>query len=194
MEVVSVFDCSFGLTDWSQMEQGWLPHDRCVTLILMPAPGVSMLPLSSAARVLMLSVLPGLPGVNVYVQLAAPWAGCHVVPPSSDTSMPPTWPPVSVAVPTTVTGVPLGTLEPLAGAVIVEVGAVVSVDAPLTTRPAIGVVGCAFMSARMLIVACCTLASAVEAAIPPPTSCTPSRPKDQSTVPAPKTSAWLGAR
>src|SRR3981081_275096 len=68
--------------------------------------GLSRLPLSSTAR-LRIVVAPETPGVHEYVQLAAPVALCQVVPPSVETSTPATTPPVSLAVPETVTAVPL---------------------------------------------------------------------------------------
>ena len=63
-------------------------------------------------------------------------AGCQVEPPSVDTSTPATTPPpVSAAVPVIVTFVPSVTFAPAAGDVIVEVGAVVSVDFVARTSP-----------------------------------------------------------
>src|SRR3954451_22253462 len=60
-----------------------------LTLTLTPAPGVCRLPLSSTARTLMFAV--GLPcATQAYVQPVVPVAGCHVVPPSVDTSTPAT--------------------------------------------------------------------------------------------------------
>jgi len=102
-------------------------------------------------------LVPGVPGVNEEVQLAPPWAGCQVAPPSIEISIAPTCPPTSVAVPVMLTGVPLGTEAPLAGAVMVEIGAVMSVDCVAPTRgPPAGraTPGCAPISARRLIVAC----------------------------------------
>src|SRR4051812_16085510 len=110
--------------------------------------------LSSAALALIVTV-PVLGTLPVYVQDSRPSAGCQVLPPSSDTSTPPTRPPTSDAVPVTVIAAPLRTEAPGAGEVIVVVGGVVSVDAVAPTSPLISVAGCAPMSARMLTVACC---------------------------------------
>ena len=52
-------------------------------------PGTSRFPLSSTARDSTCTV-PLAPGVHVYDQLPVPRAGCHVVPPSTDTSTPAT--------------------------------------------------------------------------------------------------------
>ena len=117
-------------------------------------------------------------------------AGCQDAPPSVDTSTPATRPPTSVAVPLTVTVVPLAIDAPDAGVLIVATGPVVSVDAVAATRPVIRVAGCAFMSARRLTVACCMRGSA---AAPAP-SCSWSRPHAHWIEPAENTSAPLGAR
>src|SRR3954452_19041029 len=69
-----------------QMEMGpWTETE-------MPAFGVSMLPLSSTARLRMIAV-PFWFGDQVYVQLNRPTAGCQVPPPSTETSTPATVPP-----------------------------------------------------------------------------------------------------
>ena len=57
-------------------------------------------------------------------------------------------PPVSAAVPLIVTGLPTGTVEPVAGDVIVDAGAVESLDAIAVVKPACKVLGCTPMSAR----------------------------------------------
>jgi hypothetical protein len=77
-----------------------------------------------------------------------------------------------------------------AGAVIVEPGALASVDALAATSPDCSVAGCAPMSARRLSVACCMRTSAA----PLPRSWFESSPHDHWTVPAPNTRAPLGAR
>ena len=59
----------------------------------------------------------------------------QVAPLSVDTSTPPTRPPVSVAVPLIVTGLPTGSVAPAAGELIAVVGAVVSVEAVAAVRP-----------------------------------------------------------
>src|SRR5229473_3568467 len=78
-----------------------------VTLTVIPAAGTSMFPLSSVARVLIVAV-PRVVGVHVYVQLSRPAStGCHVEPPFTDTSTPPTAPPpASTALPLIVVGLP----------------------------------------------------------------------------------------
>ena len=80
-----------------------------VTLTVVPADGVSRLPLSSTARVLIVvdRVAVGDPGVapgDGVLRLDIVVAGCQVVPPSVETSTPATTPPpASVAVPVMVT-------------------------------------------------------------------------------------------
>src|SRR5215471_14964099 len=111
-------------------------------------------------------------------------AGCRVVPPSVETSTPATTPPpVSAADPLTVTAAPSDSVAPEDGDVIVEVGAVVSVDAVAAVTPDISVVGCTPMSANRFTVACC-MAESVLVVSPPLSS-----PHDHCTVPAPNTSA-----
>src|SRR5262249_21465397 len=121
-----------------------------------PAEGISRFPLSSTARLLIVTE-PDVPEVfQLYVQLARPLAGCHVAPPLTETSTPPTTPPPpSVAVPLMVTVLPWVRIEPPVGETIVEVGAVVSVDAVAATSPAWRVAGCTPMSANRFTVACC---------------------------------------
>src|SRR5690348_4656241 len=141
-----------GVTALPQMEQVQ------PTLIERPVEGVSTLPLSSTARVLM--VVVGLPcATQLYDQLVVPVAGCHVVPPSVDTSTPATTPPVSAAVPLTVILVPSATFVPAAGEVMLDVGAVESVDLVAAVTPAIGAYGWAPMSAKRFTVACCMATS-----------------------------------
>src|SRR5947208_10240872 len=81
------------------------------TVTVTPADGVSMLPLSSTARLFSVTK-PVTSGVQLYVQLSRPLAGCQVTPPSVDTSTPPTTPPASVAVPLTITLTPLCSVAP----------------------------------------------------------------------------------
>ncbi len=128
---------------------------------------------------------------HVYVHVPRPVAGCHVWPLSVDTSTPPTTPPpVSLAVPLIVTWLP-GVIEAFgAGAVIVDVGAVESLETVAAVIPLISVDGCTPMSANRLTVACCIRASA--AALP--RSWLESSPQDHCTVPAPNTRAPLGVR
>src|SRR5262245_63219952 len=85
-----------------------------VTVTLTPAPGVSTLPLSSVARLFRLTA-PAMLAVHEKVQVPRPAAGCQVVPPSVETSTPPTRPPVSDAVPLIVTTVFCGIEAPGAG-------------------------------------------------------------------------------
>ena len=68
--------------------------------------------------------------------------GCQVLPLSVDTSTPATTPPpLSVAVPETVTVLPLAMVELAAGEVILDVGGVLSVAAVAATKPDSRVVG-----------------------------------------------------
>ena len=106
------------------------------------------------------------------------------MPPSVETSTPATAPPVSVAVPETVTAVPSVTVALLAGAVSVATGAVVSVVLVARVSPLAGANGCAPMSASRLTVAWRIV---VFGALP--IGFALSRPQDHCTVPAPKTSA-----
>src|SRR4029450_8778591 len=110
-----------------------------------------------------------------------------VDPPSVETSTPATTPPVSAAVPVTVTWLPSVTVAPLDGDVNVAVGAVVSVVLVARIRPEIGAYGCTPMSANRFSVACRWVVFGVL-----PIGLALSRPHDHWTVPAPKTSAPLG--
>src|SRR5437764_10902474 len=105
-------------------------------------------------------------------------------------------PPVSPAVPDTVTCDPSVRADPAAGFVMAEVGAVLSVDAEAAVRPLISVVACAPMSPNRLIVACCITGSGVAPLGGPFAlhALVSSRPHDHCTVPAPNTSAPLAAR
>src|ERR1043166_456581 len=69
-------------------------HGHCGFWIVTvtPAAGVSIFPLSSTARLLMVT-LPRRVGVHANVHDSRPIAGCHVAPPSTDTSTPATMPP-----------------------------------------------------------------------------------------------------
>src|SRR5690349_9432694 len=74
----------------------------------------SRLPLSSTARAMTVAV--GAPCArHVYDHDVVPVAGCQVLPPSVDTSTPATTPPLSVAVPLTVTCEPSAAADPFAG-------------------------------------------------------------------------------
>src|SRR3954452_10038871 len=107
-----------------------------------PAPGLSMLPLSSTARVR--TVLEGAPwAIQVNDHELVPVAGRQVAPPSVDTSTPPTTPPpVSAAVPEIVTREPSVIVAPPTGDEIDDVGAVVSTDLVATVTSGWGVEGC----------------------------------------------------
>src|SRR5580700_6533412 len=117
--------------------------------------------------------------------------GCHVEPPSVDTSTPATTVPLAdVAVPETVTVLPFWTVAPDEGDVMVEVGGVVLViDGPVTS-PDISVAGCAPIMDSRLTVACC-MALSVGSSSP---SWLAFSPHAHWTVPASKTSAPLAAR
>jgi hypothetical protein len=113
-------------------------------------------------------------------------AGDQVWPPLVDTSTPATTPPpASVAVPV---------MTPPLFAVIVDVGGVASVGGQVTTRPGIRVAGCAPMSAKRLTVACCVSGSGAPLGPASLQAFVVSSPHDHCTVPAPNTSAPLGAR
>lgn len=127
-----------------------------------------------------------------------PVASWKVLPPSVETSTEATTPPpVSAAVPVIVIASPLFTVLPEVGEVIVAVGAVWSVVSVAATSPLCRVEGCAPISAIRLTVACCIVGSGgfsdgsvaywFQALVL-------SRPQDHCTVPAPNTSAPLGAR
>src|SRR5204863_229523 len=75
------------------------------------------LPLSSTARLRSVA-LPSPPGIQLKLQVAVPCATCHVAPLSTETSTLATTPPVSVAVPVIVTGLPLWTCALATGAVV----------------------------------------------------------------------------
>jgi len=62
-------------------------------------------------------------------------------------------PPASLAVPVMLTGVPIDTVTPVAGDVIIEVGGSESVDGLAGTSPGWSVAGCTFMSASRFTVA-----------------------------------------
>src|SRR2546428_199277 len=118
-----------------------------VTLTVVPAPGVSWLPLSSTAR-LLITAGPALDGAQWYVQFAPPVARCHDTPPLTETSTAATVPVGSDAVPLITTSVPPANVDPLVGETIVEMGTSVSTDAVAGMSPAIRVTGCTPMSAN----------------------------------------------
>src|SRR6185503_6926645 len=116
-----------GTVDGAQMLHGQVPE--AVIVIVTPPDGVSMLPLSSYERLLMFAdPVPLTTQLND--QFDVPVARVQVTPPLVDTSTPDSRPPPdSAAVPVMVIGVPAVNEAPLAGAVIVEVGGAMSVDA-----------------------------------------------------------------
>ncbi len=125
-----------------------------LTVTLMPGEGVSVFRLSSVARLLIVTE-PVAPGVQLYVQVVVPLAGCHVFPPSTDTSMPATIPPPSLAVPDIVTALPDCTVAPEVGELMEEIGGLTSVEAEAGINPDCSVAGCTPISARRFTVACC---------------------------------------
>src|SRR4030095_15019641 len=68
------------------------------TVTVTPAPGVARSALASTDRLVRVTD-PDPLGVQLYVQVARPLAGCQLAPPSTETSTPPTPPPLSVAAP-----------------------------------------------------------------------------------------------
>src|SRR4051794_7949691 len=134
--------------------------------------------------------------IQLYVQDVVPVAGCQLAPLSVDTSTPATMPPLSAAVPVTVTAVPSTTTAPATGLVIVEVGGVVSVLAATGCSVDISVVAWSPMSANRFTVACCITGSGASPTFGPLLShaLVVSSPHAHWTVPAPKTCAPLGAR
>ena len=145
---------SFGFCGTALAGQMVHGHVRPPTVTLTPGDGAPMFALSSVARARSVAV-PALLGVQVYVHELVPVARCQVAPLSVETSTPATTPPpVSVAVPDTVTALPTLVLEPFAGAVMLAVGGVVSVDLLAATRPVCRVAGWTPMSASRLTVAC----------------------------------------
>src|SRR4051812_47815530 len=97
-----------------RLEHGQLP---LLTVTVIPGPAISMLPLSSIARLRIVDG-PGPPGSQLYVQLEPPCAACHVAPPSVETSTAATSPFVSVAVPAMVNTVPEPIGDPPVGDVM----------------------------------------------------------------------------
>src|SRR5215467_4263566 len=110
----SLFESTAGVAVLSQMLHG----HSLYTVTVRPVDGCSVLPLSSVALLRIVSV-PWTFGVQVYVQLPVPDAGCHVAP-SRETSTAPTAPPVSLAVPLIVMGTPNSIAAPGTSDVIVD--------------------------------------------------------------------------
>src|SRR2546426_10327711 len=134
LPLVSPLEMIAGTALEFQIEQG---HGRVATLILIPAPGVSRFAVSSTARLLIVT-LPAILGVHVCVHVLLPGvhpdAGCHVAPPSTETSTPATRPPPeSVALPVIVAD--CGTVKVAPGRLIVDTGDAVSMDCEAGTRP-----------------------------------------------------------
>src|ERR1700754_3468031 len=136
--IVKCTPSSTALGSLARMANGWSagvnkPTAAAgVTVTVTPAAGDSMLRLSSTARDLMVNV-PESNGHQVYVQLVVPVAGCHVVPPSVETSTTATSPPLSLAEPEIVTGCCCTRLAPAVGVEMIETGAVWSVEALAAT-------------------------------------------------------------
>src|SRR3954469_4694608 len=136
-------------------------HAPTTTETVMPGPAASRLPLSSTAR-LRIVTGPRTLGDQSKLHVVVPAATCHVLPPSTDTSTLATSPPpCSVAVPLIVRRLPLSTCPPDTGEVMIVVGAKISVDSPLKisgragSAPGCSVPGRTFMSASRFTVACC---------------------------------------
>ncbi len=86
--------------------------------------------------------MPSTVGTNVYDQVSRPIAGCHEAPPSTDTSTAATRPPpLSTAVPDSVTADPISSDDPGAGDTRVDTGGNVSVDFVAATSPLWRLVG-----------------------------------------------------
>src|SRR5262245_60012714 len=103
---------------------GHVPPTARITVI---SAGVACtFPLLSTARLLIVAC-PGVVGVHIKLHEVVPVAALKVAPPSTDTSTLATVPPpASLAVPVMLTAVPVNTVAPALGEVIVEVGGVVS--------------------------------------------------------------------
>src|SRR3954467_8522750 len=105
-----------------------------VTVTVVPAVSVWMLPLSSVARLLS-TVLPMPLTSHVYVQFWRPVARRQVAPPSVETSTPAAVPLVSDAVPLIVTVVPDATDALAAGEMIADTGGTTSAVGVAGVRP-----------------------------------------------------------
>src|SRR6185295_3619792 len=96
---------------------------------------------------------------QVKLQIEVPSAVRHVAPLSTETSTAATTPPTSLAVPVIVIGLPLWTCAPIAGDVMTEFGATMSLDGMVAISGRVGsapicrVAGCAPMSASSVTVA-----------------------------------------
>src|SRR5438105_3910535 len=158
LALVSPLDATAGTVFALQIEHG---HGRDATVTVIPAPGTSRFALSSTARVLMVTV-PACAGVHVCVHRLCPGAhpdtGCHVAPPSTETSMPATRPPPkSAALPVIVAG--CWRPNALVGGSMVDAGEAASPDIIAGTSPGWIDAGCTPMSANRFTVACCILMS-----------------------------------
>src|SRR6267378_2739366 len=142
-----------GTADGDQMVHG----QSCPLTGRLTEVGAERFPLSSTARLISVTA-PSVEGLTLYVQFSLPAAGCHVAPPSMETSTPPTTPPPwSVAVPDMVVGTPA--CNPPDTVLTVVTGGVVSVDFVAGTSPGCNVPGCTPISANRLTVACCMFRS-----------------------------------
>ncbi len=152
-DLVSFAETMVGTAVGGQIVQG-----HCtVTLTVIEVGTAWRLPMSSTARTMMATGPEMLGGAQSYCQLVSPVAWNHRVPPSKEISMPATTPPpVSAAVPWTVTVVPPTKEAPVDGLLIAEVGGAVSVDWVAGTRPGCSVTGWQLhRSAKRFTVACC---------------------------------------
>ena len=166
----SIEDASPLSTFSGPREEFQMLHGQVCGITVIPTPpaglpplvaGFSRLPLSSTARVCKLTG-PRVAGIHENDHVPRPTAGCHVWPPSTETSTPATVPPpASVAVPVIVIAAPACTLAPAAGDVMVDTGGKESVDAVAKVNPDWMLAGCTPISANRLTVACCMLLSGV---------------------------------
>src|SRR5215831_5001274 len=113
----------------------WAVHNPPKTSVtVICAGGSCTFPLLSVARLLIV-IVPGVVGLHVKLHAVVPVAAVKVAPPSTDTSTLATVPPpASLAAPVMLTVVPITTVAPAVGNVIVEVGRTVS-------RSCLGVLG-----------------------------------------------------
>ena len=162
---------------------------------MTPAAGVSRLPLSSTARDWIRACAEPVGDPRIASSVAVPAAGCHVCPPSVDTSTPATWPPpASVAVPAIVTAVPFDDGRARRGerdhrGRRGSVGRSDGRHQLRLERRRLRAHVCEEVHRRLLHPS--RPAGAAGSTLN--TSCTSSRPQAHCTVPAPKTSAPLGS-
>src|SRR5262245_25410580 len=95
------------------------------TMMVISAGGFCMFPLLSTARLLIV-VAPATEGVHIKPQSFVPVAGLKAAPPTDTSTLTTVPPPASLAFPLMLTAVPINTIAPFVGIVIIEVGATVS--------------------------------------------------------------------